>query len=195
MNRIGTVNELVETLNRSETEDYVSIVKYLEIPAADLMEFAFWKDGGYTRNCIERTENFELLLLCWNPGDSTPVHCHGQQRCWVYQVSGSVEEVTYKENKAGDLVPNHKRRLKSGDFSYMDDSMGYHTLENTSEAKAMSLHLYAKPIDTCTYFDNTLGMFIPKDMDYHSYKGEIVNNQKRETKGQRLARLTKSAII
>ncbi len=195
MNCIESVEELVETLKRSKKEDYVAIARLLDIPAADLMDYAYWKEEGYTRNCIERTDDFELLLLCWNPGDSTPIHCHGEQRCWVYQVSGRMKEVIYKENEDNNINPDSERRLKSGDICYMDDSLGYHTLHNNSDARSMSLHLYARPIDTCTYYDEEVEEFVPTDMHYHSYKGELVNDRKLETREERLTRLTKSAII
>lgn len=195
MKCIGNIYELVDFLKKSQVDDFVSIAEILDIPAADLMQYAYWKDSGYARNCIERTDDFELLLLCWNPGDVTPVHCHGQQRCWVYQVSGRLEEVIYQENAGGQLVPVQNRQLNSGAASYMEDSMGYHSLRNNSDAKAMSLHLYAKPIENCTYFDEKQEAFVAKDLNYHSYKGQLVPLEKRPNRDQRLIRLTPYAII
>ena len=174
MNRIESVDELVETLKSSAPNDYVAIANRLNIPAADFMQYTHWKEKGYTRNCIERTAEFELLLLCWNPGDGTPIHCHGQQRCWVFQVSGSLEEVIYTEKTQNGFIASLNKEVKAGDVCYMDDSMGYHTLRNNSDSKSISLHLYAKPIDSCTYFDKNANQFVGKDMFYHSYKGELV---------------------
>ena len=191
MSHIESVDELVETLVQTEPRDYVAIAQMLDIPSGDLKEYAFWKDKGYTRNCIERTENFELLLLCWNPGDSTPIHCHGEQRCWVYQVTGKMEEVLYKENAEDELVKDIERTLEPGDICYMDDSIGYHTLHNISDKKCMSLHLYAKPIDSCTYYSKKSEGFIPKEMYYHSFKGELVDNPKRKSKGKTVHRSIK----
>lgn len=174
MNCIESVDELVEALKSSTPNDYVAIANRLDIPATEFMQYAFWKQKGYTRNCIERTADFELLLLCWNPGDTTPIHCHGEQRCWVYQVSGQLEEVVYSEKTPKGFIPNIQKEVKAGDVSYMDDSLGYHTLCNNSDSKSISLHLYAKPIDSCTYFDKNANNFVGKQMFYHSFKGELV---------------------
>ncbi|MDX1462298.1 MAG: cysteine dioxygenase family protein [Marinirhabdus sp.] len=191
MNLIASVDELVDTLVQTQSRDYVAIAQMLDIPEEDLMEYAFWKEKGYTRNCIERTENFELLLLCWNPGDSTPIHCHGEQRCWVYQVNGEMKEVLYSENSDDELVKNKERILASGDIGYMDDSIGYHTLHNISDKKCMSLHLYAKPINTCTYYSKKKEAFVPKEMRYYSYKGELVDHPKRKSKSDAIQRRIK----
>lgn len=195
MNPIGTVNELVDALHNSAPDDYRTIAKFIDIPAADFMAFAHWADEGYTRNCIELTEDFELILLCWNPGDVTPVHCHGQQRCWVRQVSGKLEEVIYQKNRSGKLGELRRHELQSGGLSYMDDAMGYHSLQNNSDAMAMSLHLYAKPIESCTYYNDELDRFIPKDLEYHSFKGELLNTGKPFNREKVLGRLTRSAMI
>lgn len=178
MSYIQSVSDLVEILKKSEPKDYVNIARLLDIPTAEFDEYAYWKEKGYTRNCIERSDEFELLLLCWNPGDYTPIHCHGEQRCWVYLVSGQMKEVIYKEGLNQEVIPDLHRELKSGDSCYMDDSIGYHTIHNNTDSKAMSLHLYAKPIDSCTYYDEKVDGFLSKEMSYHSYKGELVKVQK-----------------
>ena len=182
MNYVKSVDALVETLKKCDPQDYVAVASVMEIPPADFMKFAHWNQQGYTRNCIERTEDFELLLLCWNPGDATPIHCHGEQRCWVYQVSGTLKEVIYKAYDQDHKIPDTTKQLKAGEVAYMDDSLGFHSLSNTSDAPSMSLHLYAKPIDACTYYDEELGAFVPSDMRYHSYKGQLINHPKGKAK-------------
>ncbi len=194
MDCIESVDELVKALKKSNPKDYNVIAKSLKIQAADLMEFAYWKEEGYARNCIERTSDFELLLLCWNPGDATPIHCHGEQRCWVYQVSGRLQEVIYKENTQNELNPIANQELKSGDIGYMEDAMGYHTLCNNSDSKSMSLHLYAKPIDSCTYYDKKVDKFVGSEMHYHSYKGKLVNHLKDQTRAEILSGVIQTNI-
>ena len=192
MNCIVSVDELVATLKKSKPKDYVNIARFMDIKEAELTKYAYWNTKGYTRNCIERTDEFELLLLCWNPGDTTPIHGHGEQRCWVYQVSGSMEEVVYKENAQNEITPDRSRQLKPGDLCYMEDSMGYHTIHNNSGVRAMSLHLYAKPIDSCTCYNEDVADFIPKDMSYHSYKGTLIHNPNKETQVENHPNITKT---
>ncbi len=173
MNCIETLHELIETLNDSEPEDYVKVAKNMNIPKSDFKKYAFYKPDGYTRNCIERTPVYELLLLCWNPGDETPIHGHDEQRCWVYQLDGAIRESRYRENDAGLMEECNRLELTPGGLTYMEDTMGYHSLKNSSNEQAMTLHLYMSPIDSCKTFDETEGAFIDKELQYDSYKGVL----------------------
>ena len=48
----------------------------------------------------------------------------------------------------------------------MKDFMGFHSLENLSDKKSMSLHLYAKPIRACRIFDEESNTFVHKELEY-----------------------------
>jgi len=173
MNCIGSLDELIETLNDCEPEDYIKLAKHMNLPTSDFEAYAHWKEDGYARNCIERTDNYELILICWNPRDETPKHGHADQRCWVYQVEGVTEEIRYRADAAGSLVECNKMELTKGRLTYMDDAMGYHTLANHSEEKSMTLHLYISPIDSCEVYDAKADSFCVKELTYDSFKGVL----------------------
>ena len=72
---IESLNKLLEVLPQCEGEDYYKLAKHLSIPVEDLKPYAFWSHETYTRNCVVRTDKYELLLLCWQEGQETPIHC------------------------------------------------------------------------------------------------------------------------
>ena len=51
--------------------------------AQALQPYLFWNTGAYTRNLIYRDAFFEVLALCWLPGQKTPVHSHNGQLGWI----------------------------------------------------------------------------------------------------------------
>jgi len=162
---INTISSLVEELNMSNIEDYPSVLKRIDIDLSEYSPFESWEGQNYTRNCIERNDRYELLLLCWNPHHETPIHGHDGQKCWVYQIAGSVEETRFQE-ESGDPVVTRSQMLKPGMLTYMDDRMGYHVLKNPSASKAMSLHLYVSPIDKCRIYNEETQTFETKDLCY-----------------------------
>ena len=171
-NSITSLSELLGRLEGATSEEYKSIGVDLNIPVSDFKPFAYWSVSGYTRNCIIRRPNFELLLLCWSPGQETPIHCHGGEECWVYLLDGQIEEIHY------DFVDDKLLTLKSGkmmpgDKSFMSDDNGYHKLINQDDSRSMSLHLYMNPIDSCTFYDARTNSFVSRTLSYHSYNGEI----------------------
>ena len=48
----------------------------LEINLTALKECIGYADDGYQRNVIKRSEFYELVAICWIPGQQTPIHDH-----------------------------------------------------------------------------------------------------------------------
>ena len=174
MDKIQTIDQLVESLKSTEHKNFPKVLDQVEIPKSEFEEYAFWSEDRYTRNCIARTDRFELMLLCWNSHQTTPIHCHGGQKCWVYQVDQSLTEVRFDYNEDQELVQVEKHEVYPGDMAYMDDSMGFHSLRNKSEKKAMTLHLYMNPIDECRVYNDKLEKFEIKSLEYDTIDGELL---------------------
>lgn len=165
---IQSLNELVTALSEGERTTYNDIIRSTELPSSDLESYCSWSDESYTRNCIIENKDFELILLCWESGQVTPIHNHGGEECWVNVIEGEFKETIYTEGEPGQLNVVKSNIAKSGDITYMIDFMGCHRLENTSNQRSMSLHLYAKPIRNCKIFDEEKKQFVSKDLVYDS---------------------------
>ncbi len=168
--KIRTLSSLIEQLEETDHEEHKKIISSMDIPKDEFMPFAYWKDKGYARNCIKRTKDYELLLLCWNPGDKTPVHGHDGQDCWVYLVDGEMSEIRYQADEEENLTKTHTEKLTGRRLTYMRDEMGYHMIKNTSNQRAMTLHIYALPIDECEVFDEADESFKSKEMEYDTIR-------------------------
>tara|TARA_R110000868_G_scaffold242796_3_gene498331 strand:+ start:103 stop:639 length:537 start_codon:yes stop_codon:yes gene_type:complete len=165
---INSVKKLIEVLENSQASDFSKISERLKLSAADFIEYASWSKDCYTRNCISRNEHYELLLLCWDAKQDTPIHCHNGEECWVYNLQGSFEEIRFalKDQSETDLVETSRESMKPDEISYMHDNLGFHSLHNSSTQRGMTLHLYMNPIDTCRIYDEEKGRFIRKEMSY-----------------------------
>jgi cysteine dioxygenase len=173
MNKITTVDLLIECFDGAEPFEQIGILKSIAIPKSHFEEYATWKKGGYTRNCIARRDGFEFILLCWDSGAATPIHGHGGEDCWIYQIEGSIKEKRYVEVETGCDITNESV-LEEGGISYMHDRMGYHTIENNSEQVAMTLHVYANPIDYCKVYNEEAGFFELKKMKYDTINRKVL---------------------
>lgn len=149
---IKSIQQLVNTLNQCEDHSYAEVLADPALDDLDWDPLASW-DQPYTRNCVARTDEYELILLCWNPRAESLIHDHGGQKCWVRQVSGKVEEVRYELHENGMNISNHEV-LGPGETTFMDDEMGVHKIGNPTDEKSMTLHLYATPIDECKCYDD-----------------------------------------
>lgn len=110
----------------------------------------FEKKTQYTRNLVHETENYSLLLLCWNPGSTSAIHTHANSQCWAKVVHGEVTEVVYEDLESRKVKKN--TCCRPGSVLYIDDSLGVHRICNETEKPAMSLHCYYPPIRECNFF-------------------------------------------
>jgi len=174
---IVSIAQLISELGEAENfQEYKNLVKRLNIPSEEFANYAYWSDEKYTRNCIDRTDDHELILLCWEAGQETPIHCHNEQECWVIALMGEFEEKRFIDSEEGIRIIDVERELavKEQGVSYMNDDMGYHALKNISDSRAMSLHLYVSPIDECTVYRDTTNSFERIKLEYDSFKGRVV---------------------
>jgi len=173
--KITSLKELLEVLPECSGKDYVGLINRIELDKMDFSPYQFWSIDHYTRNCIVRTERYELILLCWEEGQETPIHCHAGEECWVYLLEGEMKEFRYENEENTNIpLPIDEMVFKEGRFSYMNDKMGYHSLKNTHLGKSMSLHLYMNPIDTCQVYDDEAKAFDWKISSYYSKDGKLL---------------------
>ena len=85
---ITGLNQLIETLQRAPADKFFSVAKYIHISQKDVLPYATWSNTHHTRNCIALNDRFELILICWGPGQCTDIHDHGGEECWMDFVEG-----------------------------------------------------------------------------------------------------------
>jgi cysteine dioxygenase len=171
MNKVESLEALIDCLDHSDLSNQGKIIKEMNIPISDFEAYASWNKECYTRNCIHRTDKYELILLCWKKGDETPIHGHDGQNCWVYQIKGNMTEIRYEKDASGDLFEKHRMQLSPGKLTYMNKTMGYHKLNNDTDGRGMTLHIYVSPITSCEVFNNKKEAFELKNLKYDTVDG------------------------
>ena len=159
--------ELTAALCEHRQTAYNKIIRSVSIPQEAFEDFCSWSEERYTRNCIFENEKFELILICWEKDQKTPIHDHDGEECWVKVIDGTLKETLYKDTPSGPAQFKSSISVK-WTISYMIDFMGYHKLENISDRRAMSLHLYAKPIKKCNVFDDQKQVFSTKTLSFNT---------------------------
>jgi len=161
-----SLDDFVSALTEGERATYNYIIHRIKFKENAFDKYVSWSNECYTRNCIIDTEKFELILICWCKGHGTPIHDHDGEECWVKVIKGEFKETIYKENEPGELNIVSTSISKQNEVTYMKDFMGFHTLDNLSNNKSISLHLYAKPIRKCRVYDAESKTFTHKELEY-----------------------------
>ena len=141
----------------------------------DWRRFAFFERDGYTRNLIDANEHFELLLLCWAPGQRSPVHNHEGQNCWMAVLEGEMTEERFAlPTDHGPLAAGAQLQLRAGEVAFIRDEIGLHVVSPSNGESGVSLHLYAAPIPECNCYCEETGRVTRRKLEFYSVRGERV---------------------
>jgi cysteine dioxygenase len=107
---------------------------------------AVFDERKYTRATLLSTEQLELLLLCWRPGQISPIHDHAGSACIVRVISGTATEIIYEPAPNGLLYPRIGTRLSEGSITVSIDS-DTHQIGNLEPMQnLLTLHCYTPPL-------------------------------------------------
>lgn len=97
------------------------------------------------------TPAYEVWLLGWTPGQRVELHDHGGADAAFVVVDGELDELTLGGPADG---PRHlgRRHLRAGEVGTVA-SGAVHDVVNRSTLVATSLHVYADPLRTMTFYD------------------------------------------
>jgi predicted metal-dependent enzyme (double-stranded beta helix superfamily) len=127
--------------------DITSVESQLHFPKA-----------GYARHLIYADRTVECLLLCWDASAVSPIHDHAGQRCWMMTVSGALEVADYDLVAAGNgkgesVARTGSATLGPGQVDARSAGGAMHAVATAGAARAVSLHVYTKPIERCSIYD------------------------------------------
>ncbi|MGH9356435.1 MAG: cysteine dioxygenase [Terriglobia bacterium] len=130
------------------------------IDAATLEPYLLWDQQHYTRNLIDRTPLYELVAICWDVGQMSSIHNHQDQNCWMAVPVGRLMvqnyRVMHQDLEAGKcriektgVEEMHPRRPQA-----VNPDAPVHRVFNPREsnARAVSVHVYSRPIDSCIVY-------------------------------------------
>jgi len=147
----------VETVHRFLRETPVS--------ADSLAPYLNWDRQHYTRNLIDRTPLYELMAICWEVGQSSSVHNHRDQNCWMAVPVGRLQvenfHLVHQDLQQGccSLESTNTVEMNIAQPCAVDPADPVHRVVNPRafNQRAVSLHVYSRPFDTCVVYSPEQG--------------------------------------
>lgn len=142
-------------------ERVLECLRLNRVDVSTLSPYLYFCEHHYTRNLVRKTALFELIAICWDPGQKSPIHNHRDQNCWMAMAYGKLQVHNFR------LVSKDPARAfcelaSSGQFILemkspmeVDPAEPIHQVLNlpSFDSRAVSLHVYSKPFDTCEVYD------------------------------------------
>ena len=138
-----------------------------QISAEELQPYIGFKEGNYWRHRVCRNEFVEMLVLCWRPGQRTPIHDHNGSHGGVKICEGMLWETTFNYDSLKGLEYKSAREYSPGAVTG-SDVPDIHQLGNpdVSEQDLVTIHVYAPPLGVLhTYKPGsaTIDLYTPDD--------------------------------
>jgi cysteine dioxygenase len=165
------ITKLIEGLRQMPESAFMtteSVRRFLQetpVDADSLAPYLTWDRQHYTRNLIDRTPLYELMAICWEVGQMSSVHNHRDQNCWMAVPIGRLQvenfHLVHQDIAQGSsrLEPLNTIEMNIAHPCAVDPSDPVHRVINPREfgERAVSLHVYSRPFDTCVVYSPEQG--------------------------------------
>ena len=166
-----TIQRLVEELRQmpesmfDQTEPLRKFLEQTPVDSDSLAPYLNWDRQHYTRNLIDRTKLYELMAICWEVGQASSVHNHRDQNCWMAVPVGRLQvenfHLVHQDLEGGScrLEPLNTVEMNVTQPCAVDPTDPVHRVVNPREfnQRAVSLHVYSRPFDTCVVYSPEQG--------------------------------------
>jgi len=147
------------------TADIVAFLSSTAVDPESLAPYLTWDRQHYTRNLIDKTPLYELIAICWEVGQASSVHNHRDQNCWMAVPIGRLlvenYRVVFQQIDQGrcELETADKVEMNPSHPCAVDPLEPVHRVLNPREfnQRAVSLHVYSRPFDTCVVYSPEQG--------------------------------------
>ncbi len=147
MNLISAIDELKHTAREMKLADLRRFISKLKVESAELEPHIHFTDERYARNLVYKCTDFECLVLCWRPGQRSPIHDHANSICAVYIVDGLLSADNYKKMANGHIRADYSEDFKPGSVLSIQTTE-IHQVSNLQESSDLiSLHFYLGPLE------------------------------------------------
>lgn len=133
----------LENLEQFTPESVHRVVSECDIGVEDLgnwIDYDYPVADSYGRKMVHDGGFFEVMVMCWRPGDYSAIHDHGKAEFGAVKIFGDVEHAMFKlEDQKFTTIS--RERVKSGTTLKVTPSL-IHQMGNPGESNFFTLHVY-----------------------------------------------------
>jgi cysteine dioxygenase len=147
------------------TRDLLAFLQHTLVAPDTLKQYLTWDRQHYTRNLIDKTPLYELIAICWEAGQVSSVHNHRDQNCWMAVPIGRLMVENFHlvsqdvDRGRSQLTPTDTVEMNPTHPCAVDPADPVHRVVNPKQfgERAVSLHIYSRPFDSCVVYSPEQG--------------------------------------
>jgi cysteine dioxygenase len=190
VSRQGSIDNFISQLRKfsqasfDETADILAFLRNNPVASDTLRPYLVWDSQHYTRNLIDKTPLYELVAICWEIGQTSSVHNHRGQNCWMAAPVGRLLVENYhlvsQDLKTGhcNLEPAGTIEMNATQPCAVNPKEPVHRVLNPREfnQRAVTLHVYSRPFDSCVVYSPEQNVCGEIKLHYNSEYGKPVKS-------------------
>jgi cysteine dioxygenase len=126
--------------------ELINRLRKCPIEFEDVGEFVHFGRDRYQRNLMHAGATFHALVLCWRPGQRSPIHDHRHSSCAVKVLRGVATETHFEKSRNGLIYPTFTRELPERAVCGSQDSDIHQVSNLQPEDDLVTLHVYSPPL-------------------------------------------------
>ena len=181
------VEMLIDGLNAIREEEFTcdNVYQFLgdnPVDVDSITRYFYWNTDFYTRNLIYKNDRYEMMAICWDKGQISKVHNHAEQKCWMTVPIGRLRGQNFAVAEIDEsrgfckLVETDSFELADCLAAKVELEEPIHQILNLAEyeQRAVSIHVYSKPFETCLSYCRDTNTFKEVRLCYTSINGKLL---------------------
>lgn len=119
------------------------LLSELDITRADLGRHVHFESDHYARNKVANSAWYELVCVCWKPGQRTPIHDHRSSSCAFLVVEGEATEIVFEQGPDHTLGAEAAPAVRSRGYICASWDADIHEVINDTDRDLITLHIYS----------------------------------------------------
>ncbi len=166
MNLSQVLEELRYKAKAMKLPDLRRFVTNLKPEKSEIEPYIQFTENRYARNLVYKTKDFECLVLCWLPGQRSPIHDHGDSICAVYTVDGRLSADNYRKTANGHIRADYSEDFRPGSVLSIQTTE-IHQVSNLNDTENLiSLHFYLGPLENSFLYSVQHPIYEPYQRTY-----------------------------
>jgi cysteine dioxygenase len=132
--------------SRADLQIVEELLREANVERDDMVEACKFSTQHYARNELAKSPWYQLLVICWRGGQSSPIHDHFGSACGVRVVDGIATETLFAETSPGLVRPVRELQHACGEVCVTSDADIHLITNEQADQDLITLHLYSPPL-------------------------------------------------
>ncbi|MEW6730011.1 MAG: C-GCAxxG-C-C family (seleno)protein [Acidobacteriota bacterium] len=143
---IDYLNRLPDTELTMETVSY--LMQRVDIRHEEIEKCLNFSEESYARNLFYKNDRFEILVMCWDKGQMSPIHDHDESFSVEKIYTGEIMCTNYRriEPDTDEIEEVDAQLIGVGGVIYSKGGEIHKVANQSMQDRAVSIHFYAPPM-------------------------------------------------